>query len=222
MIIIRAHPCTCDSLVSLQTLPSTDALRPLACPGCGFLAHFPDETLGIVGHGTYQRQVLGLPDFPHGLLIFVRRYRCQSCKKTITVLPDFLHPRRWYAAPAILYALCLHLLDSVTEAQIRRRLHFSIDSESWRSLRRWRSQLFVPLFHWQALTPIQGPAETRHEGRRRLRLLLNEALIFGVDQEDYRTLASQLLRGHCHLHDLCWLIGHDPPDSLKLSKPKSR
>jgi hypothetical protein len=72
------------------------------------------------------------------------------------------------------------------------------------------------------MTPIQGLAKTRVEGYRRLTELLSEALIFGVDQKDYFLLASQLLIGRCHLHDLCWLIGHDPPDSLKLSKPKSR
>ena len=176
MIIVQAIVDDVEGLLQLARnpglLPSVDALRPETCPACGQLASPPGRPLGIVGHGTYLRQVLGLVAAEE-IVLRIRRYLCRGCRQTLSVLPDLLHPRRWYAAGVILEALRLHLLEGRGERAVRNRFAVGEDPESWRSLRRWRFQLLYVLWHWLAEKfGARGPAATREEGCRRLRRLL--------------------------------------------------
>ena len=177
MIIVQAIVDDVEGLLELARnpglLPSVDALRPETCPACGQSASPPGRPLGIVGHGTYLRQVLGLVAAEE-IVLRIRRYLCRGCRQTLSILPDLLHPRRWYAAGVIVEALRLHLLEGRKERAIRNRFGVDADSGSWRSLRRWRFQLLYVLWHWLAEKfGACGPAVTRKEGRRRLRQLLS-------------------------------------------------
>ncbi len=176
VIILQAIVDNVETLLELARnpclLPSVGALRPSNCPGCGQPASSPGKPLGIVGHGTYLRQVLGLVAAEE-IVLRIRRYLCRGCRQTLSILPDLLHPRRWYAAGVILEALRLHLLEGRGERAVRDRFGVGADSESWRSLRRWRFQLLYVLWHWLAEKfGAHGPAATREEGCRRLRRLL--------------------------------------------------
>jgi hypothetical protein len=192
-------------------LPSVDELRPIDCPLCRHLAHRPDERLGIVGHGTYDRQVLGYPELGD-LTVFLRRYRCLGCGTTISVLPDVLLPWRWYAAPVIFGALWRHLVEEQRASAIR--VHYGVAVERWRSLRRWRRELLVRLWLlYGARLGARGPARTRAEGRRRVVRLHAEALdpTAGVTPE---TAVRQLAASTAHVRGYAWPLGHDPPENL--------
>ena len=53
-------------------------------------------------HGYYERYLI-----THGFegLIIIRRYYCKCCKKTVSLLPSFCHPKRAYGIEAIIMLL---------------------------------------------------------------------------------------------------------------------
>ena len=218
MIIVRSLVDRIEELFDVVRLPSVEQLRPSSCPLCGKLAFSPGERLGIVGHGTYRRQVLGVVEVEGESVTLVRRYFCRGCRHTISVLSDDLHPHRWYAAGAILEALRLHLLEGESERQIRERFGVAVDSESWRSLRRWRSELLVTLWYWLGRRlGVQKKTGARGDGGRRLRRLFSEAAVeFSVDGS---TAARLLLGSTVHLRGHSWALGRDPPEKLTAELP---
>ena len=148
--IVSPFPVDVEDLCSFCWLPSVDDLRPCSCPLCGQPARPPGKLLGIVGHGTYLRQVLGLVEVEKALVIRVRRYQCRGCGTTISVLPDTVLPRRWYAGTAILVALTLSLLIGFSAAEVRRRLAQPGETPGWKTLERWQRRLLAPLWSWAA------------------------------------------------------------------------
>ena len=218
VIIVRALLPSVEEFLDVwryrERLPSVEELRPTRCPRCGFLAREPGRTLlGIVGHGTYSRQVLGLAAWAASVVVFIRRYACRGCAKTISVVPDLIHPRRWYAAQVILESLRLHLIEEKSESEIREHFDVVVDSGCWRSLRRWRSQLLYRLWFWYAKRlGVKGPATTRSAGCFRLRRLLAEATS-PATEPNLTSIARTLLAGTVHDRDVCWPLGHDPPES---------
>jgi hypothetical protein len=219
MMIVSHFLERIEELFDVTRLPPVDALRPASCPCCGKLAFSPGELLGIVGHGTYRRQVLGVVEVTGQASILVRRYLCQGCKRTISVLSDDLHPRRWYAAGVILEALRLHLLERQSEREVREHFGVVTDCESWRSLRRWPSQLLVTLWPWlRRRLGAREEATSREDGPRRLRQLLSEA---GMDQRpgDAFTAARRLLTDTVHVQGLSWPLGRDPPGKPRAESP---
>lgn len=201
--------------------PSVDALRPSSCPFCGNPAHEPAKLLGIVGHGTYTRQVLGHTSVAMDFVIRVRRFLCRACKRTITRLADLLHPKRWYSGGAILEALRRHLIDGTTEPEVRNAFGPPIDSESWRSLRRWRRQLLDPLWKWLApRLGIKGAATTREDGRDRVRRVLAEAGELAIGRSGAGLAAApRLMKDTVHAQGKTWSLGHDPPEGLAPKSP---
>lgn len=222
MIIVKTLFASVERLLDTSMLPDVEALRPASCPGCGHLARSPvSSRIGIVGHGTYERQVLGCPEVPYGICR-IRRYRCGGCDRTMSILPDLLHPHRWYAAGVILEALRLHLVEQRTEREIRSRYGVLLtDGESWRSLRRWRRQLVFTLWGWlTAGLGTSGPAEDRAEGFRRLFRLLAQAGETDVRQPNAGLRAAPiLLRRTVHHRLRCWRAGQDPPEFLLTHPP---
>lgn len=195
-------------------LPSVDSLRPTSCPLCCQLARVAGKPLGIVGHGTYRRQVLGLSEADVEATTLVRRYLCRGCVHTISVLSDYLHPRRWYAAVVILEALRRHLIDGKTEAEVRRQFRVEEPEGSWRSLRRWRCGLLVMLWFWLGKRlGATTPATTRSEGRRRVVALLAEATLGTA--RDPPTAARALGNSTVHSQGLSWPLDHDPPEEIR-------
>ena len=219
MIIVCSLFDCVEDLFDRARLPTVEELRPSSCPLCSELAFSPGKRLGIVGHGTYQRQVLGVIDAAQAAITLVRRYLCRGCERTINILSDHLHPRRWYSGGAILEALRLHLLDGLSEREIRERFGIAVDSESWRTLRRWRSELLMTLWYWLARRlGVRGKARTRDDGRLRLRRLFAE--VATITKSCAATTSRCLLCGTVHFQGMAWPLGRDPPEKLRVETPR--
>jgi hypothetical protein len=161
-----------------------------------------------VGHGTYLRQVLGLVEVGKALVIRVRRYLCRGCRTTISVLPDALLPRRWYAGTAIMLALTLSLLMGIPAAEVRRRLAQPGETMGWKTLDRWQRGLLAPLWSWVAAQlgfAGRGQAEGRAQRTDRLRKLLS---LYGADgrspTEEIELIACALAVGTAHTRNESW------------------
>ena len=218
MIIVRSFCDSVEELFEPNRLPSVEELRPSSCPLCGELAFSPGKPLGIVGHGTYRRQILGVVEVAIEAITRVRRYLCRGCRHTINILSDHLHPRRWYGGGAILEALKLHLLEDLSEREIRERFGIAVDSESWRTLRRWRSELLMTLWYWLARRlGVRGKARTRQDGRQRLRRLFAEAA--ASTKQCAASASRSLLCDTVHCQGISWPLGRDPPEKLQAQKP---
>jgi len=208
VVILRALSIAVEDLASRTRLPSVDALRPLSCPYCSQAAYPPGERLGIVGHGTYTRQALGLDGGP--LEILVRRYRCRGCGVTASILPDALLPWRWYAGTAILVALVSSLLLGRSAAAVRGRLGQAGDTAGWKTLERWQRRLLAPLWRWKAAqvgVDARVPGKDRGERAERLRRLLALAGASGRSPEaELEAAARTLASGTAHIRDRSWLV----------------
>jgi hypothetical protein len=124
----------------------------------------------------YSRQVCGLVE-TGWIIIWIRRFLCLVCGHTMSLLPDRLHPWRWYAGTVIIEALLRHCILLESAASIGARFGRPEDAVEWRSLRRWREQLLVSPTLWGWLGPRLGvikPAASRNEGRTCLERLLAE------------------------------------------------
>jgi hypothetical protein len=83
MQIIRAVPMSVDDYVATSVHKRVEP--PCKCPHC-------DATNALKALGYYSRNVTGPKS---GVLrIFVRRFRCSECGKTVSVLPSFVQPYR--------------------------------------------------------------------------------------------------------------------------------
>ena len=209
--IVCSFPVEVEDLHELSRLPSVDDLRPSACPLCGQPARRAGKPLGIVGHGTYLRQVLGRLEAGKALVIRIRRYLCRGCPTTISVLPDTLLPRRWYAGGAILLSLTLTLLLGVPAREVRGRMGQPGDTRGWKTLDRWQRQLLSPLWSWVAAQlgfVGQGlqPGD-RGERRDRLRKLLSLRGATGSSPEvEIEHVACALAGGTAHSRTESWEI----------------
>jgi hypothetical protein len=124
----------------------------------------------------YARQVRGLFETAW-IMIWVRRILCLACGHTMSLLPDWLHPWRWYAGTVIVEALFRHCILQESAAAIGVRFGRAPNATEWKSLRRWRRQLLVSPTLWGWLGPRLGvtePAVSRIEGKTRLIRLLAE------------------------------------------------
>jgi len=129
------------------SLPSTDEVRPSSCPDCGAPARPPGEGLNLYGHGIRARTILGplsFDDFtagsPQRRTILIRRFRCQVCHTTMTVVPRQVRPYGVYLTLAVVGAFALWLYHpdglpiEVVRAWISPR---ETDYPGWLQLRRW-------------------------------------------------------------------------------------
>lgn len=147
-----------------------------SCPCCGVAAG-PPGALRIVGHGFYRRQLLGLPDAPEGVVIWVRRFLCLNCGKTTSILPEEVHPRRWYAGAAILIALARFLILEWSADEVRAAICAAPGSRGWRAVKRWSTQLLDSLWFWKASELGHVGGANRSQATLRLRGFLIHLLV---------------------------------------------
>ena len=196
--------------------PSVEELRPRFCTQCGQLARDGNGVVCVEGHGMYSRQVCGLSE--GWVEIWVRRYLCQTCGHTMSRLPDWLHPWRWYAAAVIIEALCRDLILGETARAIGVRFGRSGDASEWRSLRRWRAQLLVSptLWGWLGMRlGVRVGARSRDQGRLHLIRFLGEMNInpgLGVKVlAELRAAVRATLSGLVHDRRQAWLLARFRP-----------
>jgi transposase-like protein len=98
------HPFAGSVQQYLDQLSDPDRHRPGHCPQC--LARHP-----LTAHGFYTRTLI---DAGFDGLIRVRRYLCQSCKRTVSLLPQFVLPYLRSSITVIALFLVARLLDGQT------------------------------------------------------------------------------------------------------------
>jgi hypothetical protein len=190
------------------------------CVFCGQAARNGDGTLQLVGHGMYSRQVCGLVEVSW-IVIWIRRFLCLACGHTMSLLPDWLHPWRWYAGTVIIEALYRHCVLRESTCSIGARFGRPEGTTEWRSLRRWRKQLLISPTLWGWLSPRLGaakPAANRNEGRTYLERLLAEGrqvVQSGVHAiEQVSCAVRRTLRDMVHNRKNAWPLKHFPPGLL--------
>lgn len=129
----------------LERTPSVEEARPARCPACQAASRVVGEPLGLHGHGLRERQVRGplLPEQEPQLCgVAVRRYLCQRCQATLTVVPQGVLPRRLFSAATIGLALCLWGVLGLSAKQVRARVSplkevGETAAAGWQQLLRW-------------------------------------------------------------------------------------
>jgi len=207
--------------------PSLEALRLCHCAFCGAAARNSDGVLQLVGHGMYSRQVRGLV-ITGWIVIWVRRFLCLVCGHTMSRLPDWLHPWRWYAGTVIVEALYRHCVlreDSCSIGVLFGRSEYATE---WRSLRRWRAQFLISPTLWGWLGPRLGvtkAATNRVEGKSHLLRLLAEGgqvIRSGVEAiHELSATARRTLRNLAHNRKKAWPVGQFSPGSTHTPSPGS-
>jgi hypothetical protein len=146
----------------------------------------------------------------------------------MSVLPHWLHPWRWYAAPVIIEALYRHCVLGETACSIGVRFGRSVESTEWRSLRRWRAQLLVSPTLWGWLGPRLGvtkPAGDRQEGAAHLVRFLagaGQLVLSGVEAiREIPVTARRTLSNLIHNRKKAWLMGHFPPGAESRHSPRA-
>jgi len=213
VVIVRPFPVPVESLSEPSCLPSVEELRPTSCPLCQEPSRAEDG-LQIVGHGTYQRQVLGLFGGCQEVLVRIRRFFCRACRHTISVLPDDLYPGRWYAGLTILMSLVLSILHDVADTEVCHRCRGPVETQGWKTLERWRRQILSPLWSWMA-QQLGGPPGDRDQRGVRLRRLLSQHSA-GADSslENLDQVARRLVVSTAHVGCLGWEIRRGLPGTL--------
>ena len=140
----------------------------------------------------------------------VRRFRCRGCDVTISVLPDLLHPHRWYGGWAILEALALYLIAGVSLKKVELKLRGHVSRGGWASPRRWAAELLEPLWRWRRgeLGGARGSPSWR---LRRLFGLAGEEATSGAAAR----AAPRLGVGTAHAHGESWALGHAAPEAIR-------
>jgi len=89
--------------------------RPRHCPRCEALDR-------LVGHGSYFRNVV---DHRQVIPIRVKRFLCEACRKTVSVLPTFCLPCRHYQTATIQTVLDLRCSAQASWSAIQRRFRYA-------------------------------------------------------------------------------------------------
>jgi transposase-like protein len=164
------HPFSGSIQQYQEELSDADRYRPHQCPQC-------EAKRPLTAHGFYQRT---LEDIGFDGIIRVRRYLCQCCQRTVSLLPEFALP---YLRASIL-AIALFLIVRVAAAQSAYQ----------------RGQFWVRRFRRQAealcgaLAGLTKPALAADFVDRALRMLENCGWI----------KAHRFLFGDLRLHLLGW------------------
>jgi hypothetical protein len=116
-----------------QELFDPGRYRPDHCPLC----HTPDP---LRAHGFYCRTLV---DVQYDGSIRVRRYLCLLCKRTVSLLPEFVLPYLRFSIEVIGLFLVSRLLD-------RRTLREAAGAASQPNMAYQRGQFWVRRFHRQA------------------------------------------------------------------------
>ena len=94
------------------------------CPNC--------ETKGsLVRHGVYWRKPR---DGKWVYRVAIRRWRCKHCRRTVSALPDFLLPFRWYLLGVISQVLVQRAEEGASWSELEAKWD---DAPVLRTMQRW-------------------------------------------------------------------------------------
>lgn len=191
-----------------QRAPTAAEVRPNECPSCGCWSA-PEGPHVLVGHGVYKRSLR--LDGGEVVTVRVQRFICTSCRKTTSVLPSDIVPRRRYGATAILQALIEHLLCGRSSGQVKRRVIPGDEpTRGWKTLGRWTRTILVDLWsRFGAQVGFPRPAETsnRSELKARLaRLLALHSAHAGSPLQQLHEVARSLTAGWWSREAILWSV----------------
>jgi transposase-like protein len=144
------HPFAGPIQRYFDEIADPDRYRPDHCPQCG--AKHP-----LTGHGFYYRTLV---DDAFDGVIRVRRYLCCSCKRTVSLLPEFALPWLRFSISVIAMFLVARLLNGLTLAAAARAAAQTVMSYQ-------RGQFWIRRFQKQApalslaLVPLEASGHPR-------------------------------------------------------------
>jgi transposase-like protein len=100
------HPFAGSIQQYCEAISDPDRYRPDHCPQC-------EAQQPLAGHGFYQRTLV---DVAFDGCIRVRRYLCRSCRRTVSLLPEFALPWLRFSLTVIALFLVARLLQGLTLA----------------------------------------------------------------------------------------------------------
>jgi transposase-like protein len=127
------YPFTGSAQQYAEEISTPDRYRPDYCPQCQ--ARQP-----LIAHGFYSRTLV---DTGFDGSIRVRRYLCRSCKRTVSLLPEFALPYLRFSITVISLFLVAHLLRGLTLAA-------AAVAASQRAMPYQRGQFWIRRFRRQA------------------------------------------------------------------------
>lgn len=140
------HPFTGSVQQYLEQLSNPDQHRPAHCPQC-------QAKPPLTAHGFYTRTIV---DSAFDGLIRVRRYFCQACRRTVSLLPEFALPYLRSSVTVIALFLIARLLQAKTLAAALPPSSPYQRGQFW--LRRFRAQAEALSAALAALTrPVPAP-----------------------------------------------------------------
>jgi transposase-like protein len=153
------HPFAGSVQQYIEQLSDPNLYRPSYCPQCQ--ARHP-----LTAHGFYLRTLI---DVAFDGIIRVRRYLCQSCKRTVSLLPEFALPYLRASLVVIALFLLARLLQGQTLAAAVKATQTAMPYQ--------RGQFWIRRFRWQAeglcgaLATLTRPAPATDFVRRALLML---------------------------------------------------
>ena len=153
------HPFAGSVEQYTEQLADPDRHRPCACPQCQ--ARHP-----LTAHGFYTRTLI---DVAYDGIIRVRRYLCQDCKRTVSLLPQFVLPYLRASIVVIALFLIARLLHGQTLAAAGKATQTAMPyqrGQFW--IRRFRTQVEALC---AALVAITKPAPAPDFVHRALAML---------------------------------------------------
>ena len=127
------HPFSGSVRQYEEEISRPDRYRPDHCPWC-------EARQPMVGHGFYRRT---LADVGFDGSIRVRRYLCRSCKRTVSLLPEFALPYLRFSIAVMALFLVARLLEG-------RTLRAAAAAASQPQMPYQRGQFWVRRFQQQA------------------------------------------------------------------------
>src|SRR6266699_5649074 len=106
MLMQILHPFAGSIKQYAEALSDPSRYRPDHCPQC-------EAKQPLTGHGFYSRTLV---DVAFDGVIRVRRYLCRICKRTVSLLPEFVLPWLLFSISVIAPFLVARLLKVVTLA----------------------------------------------------------------------------------------------------------
>lgn len=128
------HPCHGPIQQYLKEISDCDRYRPNSCPQCQ--AHNP-----LTAHGFYSRTLV---DVAFDDSIPVRRYLCLLCRRTVSLLPEFVLPYLRCSVSVIGSFLTARLLQGGTLLEAAR-------AASQPAMPYQRGQFWIRRFHQQVV-----------------------------------------------------------------------
>ncbi len=144
------HPFAGSIQSYFDEIADPDRYRPDHCPQC-------EAKRPLIGHGFYRRTLV---DAAFDGVIRVRRYLCRSCKRTVSLLPEFVLPWLRFSISLIALFLVARLLNGLT-------LVAAAQAAAQTAMPYQRGQFWIRRFQKQApalslaLVPLATPGQAR-------------------------------------------------------------